>query len=176
MENYIKEKEERMKKEMPLALLLAVILLMFCSARESAKPSPSAAAATADMALTGQSSTSSNPADPAQPVDKGIGPVKNLKLGPIDEKLAAQGKQLFSDRCAACHALDKDMTGPALGSVLKRRTPEFVMNMILNTSEMEKKNETIMKLISKFSMPMPPPGLTADQARAVLEYFRTTDK
>lgn len=112
----------------------------------------------------------------AQPADKGIGPIKALALAPVDAKLAEQGKGLFNGKCAACHGLDNDLAGPALGSVLKDRTSEFVMNMLLNTAEMVEKNETIKKLAAKYEMAMPPPGLTQEQARAILEYLRTTAK
>lgn len=114
--------------------------------------------------------------DPAQSGDKGIGPVTELKLGPVDPKLADQGKGLFTSKCAGCHGLDKAIAGPALGNVLKEQTPEFVMNMILNTAEMVDKNETIKKQAAKFGMSMPAPGLSQDEARAIVEYFRTTGK
>ncbi|MGZ7066012.1 MAG: c-type cytochrome, partial [Candidatus Aminicenantales bacterium] len=86
------------------------------------------------------------------------------------------GKKLFEDKCASCHSLSKNMAGPALGAILKTETPEFVMNMILNTAEMVQKNETVKKAVAKFGMTMTPPGLSEDQARAILEYFRTTAK
>jgi len=35
-----------------------------------------------------------------------------------------KGKQLFNQNCAACHALDRKMTGPALGGVATRLTEE----------------------------------------------------
>ncbi|MDG1571026.1 cytochrome c3 family protein [Robiginitalea sp. M366] len=41
--------------------------------------------------------------------------------GPGD---AAKGKQLFNQNCAACHALDRRMTGPALANVATRLTEE----------------------------------------------------
>lgn len=34
---------------------------------------------------------------------------------------AARGQQLFGERCAACHALDVNKTGPMLGGVFKRK-------------------------------------------------------
>jgi cytochrome c len=114
--------------------------------------------------------------DPAQSPDKGIGPVKELKLGPIDEKLAASGKELFEGRCAACHGLNQAIAGPALGQVLKEQTPEFVMNMVLNTAEMVAKNPYVKKLEAQFGMSMPAPGLTEKGARAIVEYLRTTAK
>ncbi|HSQ79350.1 MAG TPA: cytochrome c [Candidatus Bathyarchaeia archaeon] len=137
-----------MNKLMPFVVLAAVIVLVLCAQGRG----PAA----------------------QDPTDKGIGPVKELKLGPVDEKLAARGKELFDSRCAACHGLDKALAGPALGSVLKTRAPEFVMNMILNTEEMGAKNPTVKKLTAQYGMPMPAPGLSQDEARAVVEYLRTT--
>jgi mono/diheme cytochrome c family protein len=112
----------------------------------------------------------------AQATDKGIGPVKSLSLGPVDKALADKGKTLFNERCIACHSLTEDKTGPALGNVLSEVAPEFVMNFLLNTVEMEQKDSRILGLIKKFGLPMPPPGLDQEQARTVLEYLRTTKK
>lgn len=112
----------------------------------------------------------------AQSTDKGIGPVKELKLGPVDKALADKGKALFDDKCSMCHGLTEAKAGPALGDVLSQVTPEFVANFLLNTSEMEQKDARIMGLIQKYGMPMPPPELDKDQAMALLEYFRTTKK
>ena len=39
----------------------------------------------------------------AQSTDKGIGPVQELKLGPVDKALADKGKAIFDDKCAMCH-------------------------------------------------------------------------
>ncbi len=152
-----------MKKRIWPVLLLCLGVIAVCRARESGR-------------LSGSGTSAASLGDPLQSGDKGIGPVKELKLDPVDPKLAGRGRQIFNDRCAACHGRDKDSAGPALGSVLKKEAPEFVMNMILNTAEMEAKNETIKKEAADFGMAMPPPGLTADEARAVLEYLRTTAK
>ena len=157
-----------MKHRIALIFVLGVALVAFACSKGGAKNTANPA-----------DSTSPAPAattPPLQAADKGIGPVKELTLGPIDKTLAAQGKKLFDDKCAACHALARDMAGPALGGILKKETPEFVMNMILNTAEMVAKNETIKKAVARFGMAMPAPGLSQDQARAILEYFRTTAK
>ncbi len=142
-----------MKKLLPLIALAGLAVIAVCS------PDRTASAG-----------------DPGQAGPMGIGPIKELKLGPVDDKLAARGKGLFDSRCASCHGLDKDLAGPALGSVLKTKTPEFVMNMILNTAEMEAKDPDIKKQAAKFGMSMPAPGLSQDEARAVVEYLRTTAK
>ncbi len=145
-----------MRNSLIIGFAVCLAVLSFCGSKENTAPA--------------------DPPGAAQPADKGIGPIKALALAPVDAKLAEQGKGIFNGKCAACHGLDKDQAGPALGSILKDRTPEFVMNMLLNTAEMEDKNETIKKLAAKFGMPMPPPGLTQEQARAILEYLRTTAK
>jgi mono/diheme cytochrome c family protein len=112
-----------------------------------------------------------------QSQDKGIGPVKELKLGPVDKKLAAQGQQLFSAKCVACHSLDQKIIGPPLRNVTKTRTPEYIMNMILNPANMEKGDPVTKELHKKYiATPMTDQGLTQDQARSILEYLRSSEK
>jgi len=165
-----------MKHEIPLILVLSIaIFALGCGRGGQKSPDPSSGM---PVSASVAAANSANPAADASPsqTDKGIGPVKELNLGPIDSKLAGQGKKLFEDKCTSCHALNKNMAGPALGAILKSETPEFVMNMILNTAEMVAKNETVKKAVAKFGMTMTSPGLTEDQARAIVEYFRTTAK
>lgn len=161
-----------MKNATWLVLMLSVGFLAFCQSRETGTPSSSG---TEEAAVAGLPA-GSGPVDSSRQADKGIGPVTELKLGPVDAKLAAQGRELFVPNCGGCHGFDRDMTGPSLRGVLDRRTPEFVMNMVLNTAEMEQKNETIRALIKKFNEPMPHPFITDAQARAILEYLRTAAK
>jgi len=105
--------------------------------------------------------------------DLGIGPVKQVKLGPLNQKLAQKGEQLFNSNCSGCHALNQKKVGPPLGDVVNERSPEFIMNMVLNATDMEKHDPTAERLKSKYHVPMPQTGLNRSQARAVLEYFRS---
>lgn len=43
------------------------------------------------------------------------------------------GKQLFNQNCAACHALDRKMTGPALAGVAERLDREWLYKWIKNS-------------------------------------------
>jgi len=105
---------------------------------------------------------------------KGIGPVESVTLAPaIDEQLAAQGKEVFAVKCSACHKLEARYVAPQLGGVLERRTPEFVLNMILNPAEMVAKHPETKKLFAEFLLQMPNQNLTEPEARAVLEYIRS---
>ena len=105
--------------------------------------------------------------------DKGVGPITSITLGEIDPALAEQGKVLFASKCSACHKIDKRFVGPALKGVIDRRTPEWIMNMILNPDKMVVENEEAKKLLSEYLSPMANQSLKEEEARAILEYFRT---
>ena len=124
---------------------------------------------------------SGTPAATAQPnaelteveMEQGIGPIRDLDLGPIDEALASEGEAHYTLLCSACHKFDDRYVGPELGKVLERRRPEFVMNMMLNANEMVQRHPTVRELLAEYFTPMAQQNLTEEQARAVLEYIRT---
>jgi len=60
-----------------------------------------------------------------------------------------------------------------MSGVTKRRSPEWVMNMMLNPEQMLAENPTAMALLKEYSAPMANQNLTNDDARAVLEFLRT---
>lgn len=104
---------------------------------------------------------------------KGIGPIKKVELGELDPELAKKGEEIYVLKCTACHAPDKEKLGPAPIGVMERRTPEWIMNMILNPEEMAMKDAIGRGLLMKYNTVMANQGLTQEDARAVLEYFRT---
>ncbi len=106
--------------------------------------------------------------------DIGVGPVTELILPEtIDETMAEAGKEKFETLCSACHKLDKRFIGPEMNGIMDRREPEWVMNMILNPDEMVKENEAARQLLMEYSAPMANQNLTEEEARSVVEYFRT---
>jgi cytochrome c5 len=106
--------------------------------------------------------------------DKGIGPITSLTLpAEIDLELAAKGKEVYTLKCTACHKETERFIGPAPKGIFERRSPEWVMNMILNPEEMVQKNDIAKKLLAEYIAPMANQNLTEDEARAVVEYFRT---
>lgn len=107
--------------------------------------------------------------------NKGVGTVTSVDLALlVDEDMAARGKEVYEQMCTACHKVDKKHIGPAPTGILERRTPEWVMNMILNPEVMVKEDPLARDLLMEFNgSPMANQNLTKDQARAVLEYFRT---
>jgi len=110
------------------------------------------------------------------PNDNGIGPIKSVKLGPIDPRLVAQGEKIFDTKCMACHRLDSRLVGPPLRGITKKNTPEYIMNYLLNTTEMQKKDPLIKKQVAEYKLLMPDQNLTKEDARAMLEFFRSKDK
>lgn len=106
--------------------------------------------------------------------NKGIGPIDKLELAAIDEGLVAEGEELFNKNCTACHKVEKRYIGPAVAGVTDRRTPEWIMNMMLNPTEMIAKDPLTKKLVSEYNgAVMANQNLSEEEARAILEYFRT---
>ena len=111
-------------------------------------------------------------ADPMK--NKGIGPITSVTLADeIDQDLAKEGAEVYVKMCSACHKPTKRFVGPAPIGILERRTPEWIMNMILNPDEMVQKDPIAKALLAEYLSPMANQNLTEEQARAVLEYFRT---
>lgn len=107
--------------------------------------------------------------------DKGIGPVKSITLSDVDASMATEGKAIFKAKCKACHRIGKRFVGPDITGVLDRRTPEWVMNMILNPDQMVKENAQARQLLMEYSAPMANQNLIEDEARKILEYIRTLE-
>ena len=103
----------------------------------------------------------------------GVGPISALTLGPQDDALAAKGAEVFELKCVACHKVNERLVGPPLAGVTTKRTPAFIMNMILNPEEMVKKHPEVRAMLAEFYVPMTFQNVTEDDARAILEYLRT---
>lgn len=117
-----------------------------------------------------------NPADNWKS-NHGIGPIKAFELGAeIDEEMALKGKEIYEAKCTACHKVEKRFIGPSPTGILERRTPAWIMNMILNPEEMVQKDPLAKQILIEYNgSPMANQNLTQEEARAVLEYFRTLE-
>jgi mono/diheme cytochrome c family protein len=88
--------------------------------------------------------------------------------------MAATGQEIFKINCTACHKPTKRFIGPAPLGVLERRAPEWIMNMILDPEGMVKNDPDAKKLLIEYNgSPMANQSLTEEEARSILEYFRT---
>lgn len=155
-----------MKNSALKSLSLFILLAVFGCSSEPAEP-----AAAGDAAKP-----KSMVADEADPMaNKGIGPITTVVMSAaVDEAMAKKGEAVYAKNCMACHKPMEKFIGPAPKGVLDRRSPEWVMNMILNPEQMVKEDPIAKKLLMEFNgSPMANQHLTQDEARQVLEYFRT---
>jgi len=112
------------------------------------------------------------------PIDldnKGVGPITSVEWSDtIDTELAAKGEETYSGICVACHTAEQRLIGPALKGVYDRRSPEWVMNMILNPDGMIKEDPIAQALLKEYNNAiMLNQNLSEEEARAVAEYLRT---
>lgn len=108
---------------------------------------------------------------------KGIGKYQNVALThPIDESMAAKGKNVYEVKCASCHKLSNEkLVGPGFAKVTDRRTPEWIMNFITNTDEMIEKDAAAQQMLEECLVRMPNQNLSEEDARSVLEFLRKND-
>lgn len=134
----------------PVTFILILLLLTLCSCSERGKPANVEAA-------------------------KGL--IGHVELtNPMDKQLIDQGTDLFIIKCARCHTMDTVVFSvPAFAGVTNRRSPEWIMNMIINVDQMLKYDPIAADLLKKHKIVMPDPELDVDEARAVLEFLRSND-
>jgi mono/diheme cytochrome c family protein len=150
-----------------LALLTATFSLPACTGEKPANASASATAGNAAAPTAGSDLT------PFQ-LENGVGPLTQaIEVGPLDHELAEKGEKLFTEKCSACHKMGEKYVGPALGEVTIRRTPTYVMNMILAPDTMYTRHPVARQLLAEIMTPMPNLALSQDQARSLLEYLRS---
>jgi cytochrome c551/c552 len=129
----------------------------------------------------GGGNESAPPVDPesgltAFQLEHGIGPITEvMTVTEIDDVLADSGASSFNMKCAACHKLDERYVGPALRGVTERRSPTYIMNMILNPDEMIKTHPDARSLLAEYMTMMPNQNIQEAEARALLEHLRRSD-
>jgi mono/diheme cytochrome c family protein len=163
----------KMKKAANLfGLLAGIVLLANCGGNENNTPTsdpPSAvqnAAAAADATPASERITLN---------DKGVGAIKDLTLpAEIDQEMALAGAEIFKTNCTACHKVDQRFIGPSPKGIFERRHPAWVMNMILDPKLMTEQDQCAKDLLVEFNgAAMANQNLTEEQARSIVEYFRT---
>jgi hypothetical protein len=154
-----------------LFILIASILLVGCGSKTEKKKG-------FEYNRTQKEAPVKNIAAGKTPIDlsnKGIGPISSMKFdAKIDDKLVETGAAAFKQKCTACHMVERKLIGPAMKGIYERRNPAWVMNMILNPTEMLQKDPTSMSLLKEYNnVMMLNQNLTEDETRAIAEYFRS---
>jgi|TARA_B100001741_G_scaffold188187_1_gene154980 cytochrome c len=108
---------------------------------------------------------------------KGVGPIINVTLeDKVNISMANSGEKLFNQLCTSCHIINEDYIGPSMVGILDRRSPEWIMNMILNPIQMLEEDPIAIELLKEYNFEyMYNQNLLEEEAREILEYFRLLD-
>ncbi|WP_424380380.1 c-type cytochrome [Muriicola sp.] len=122
-----------------------------------------------------ETTASSSEGVPVDMNNKGVGPVTSMSFdAEIDTEMAARGEAKYNAICTACHMAEQRMIGPALKGVFDRRSPEWVMNMILNPDGMLREDPIAKALLKEYNNAiMLNQNLSQEEARDLAEYLRT---
>jgi len=164
-----------MKLTIKFISILSLLIAFSCGEKEKKESYSSESGNTLEETKKAEPVSNVKASERIDLTNKGVGPIKSITLpAEIDPTLAAQGQDVYNKMCTACHKPNEKFIGPPPAGILERRTPEWVMNMILNPEVMIVQDPLAKDLLMEFNgAPMANQNLTEDQARAVLEYFRT---
>lgn len=167
-----------MKINTVIAAIAVSILLISCGGKEEKKNEGFSVDRTksTEEVKTPEPAKNDVPASQRITLDnKGVGQIKDVTLdSEINTEMAAAGAELFKTNCTACHKTDKRFIGPKMEGILDRRSPEWVMNMILDPKLMTEEDQCAKDLLVEFNgAAMANQNLTVEQTRSLLEYFRT---
>ncbi|WP_103864588.1 cytochrome c [Aquimarina sp. I32.4] len=167
-----------MNKSGKIILFLHILLLISCSGKQEKKEQITIGTKNSSIQEKPKSSKVTTTILASEKIDlknKGVGPITSVELSSeIDQTMVDKGKNTFKKMCMACHKPSKKFIGPAPSGILKRRSPEWVMNMILNPTEMIEKDPIAKELFIEFNRsPMINQNLSKKDARDIIEYFRT---
>jgi cytochrome c len=165
-----------MKSTLKLFTLLLTLFIFSCGGGESEKKEDTKVKLKKQKTEKKVEATkATKPSETIDLTNKGVGPITSITLDPeIDQAMVTKGADVYKRMCTACHKVGKKFIGPPPNGVFKRRTPEWVMNMILDPEGMVKNDPLAKALLMEFNgAPMANQNLSEEDARAVLEYFRT---
>lgn len=109
-------------------------------------------------------------------MEHGIGPVKErIEMASVRSDLVQQGRQIFEEKCTICHRLDERFIGPAMRGITDRRSPEYILNMILNPDEMARRHPVAQQQLQEYVVPMTYQDVSMEDALAILDYLRSVD-
>ena len=165
-----------MKSTLKLFTLLLTLFIFSCGGGESEKKEDTKVKLKKQKTEKKVEATkATKPSETIDLTNKGVGPITSVTLNPeIDQAMVTKGADVYKKMCTACHKIGKKFIGPPPNGVFKRRTPEWVMNMILDPEGMVKNDPLAKALLMEFNgAPMANQNLSEEDARAILEYFRT---
>lgn len=98
-------------------------------------------------------------------------PATEVKAGGNDEKLLAEGKEIYEANCAGCHGVAGDGAGPA-AAALTPKPRNFVAWELKYGSDDASITKTLENGVAGTAMPPWKATLNNDQMKAVIAYIR----
>lgn len=92
---------------------------------------------------------------------------------------ADAGKEIFKTRCTSCHNMEKDLVGPALKDVDKRRSIDWIISFVHSSqTKIKAGDSTANTLFNKYNQTiMPDQGdLKDDDIKNIVEYIKAESK
>jgi cytochrome c1 len=115
------------------------------------------------------------PSNSVQQDNQNSNPVIDSEIANILSPELIHGKNLFMSKCAACHSIFKDMTGPALGGFEERgfwRDRKKLYEWIKNPEAFMVNDSYTKGLKAKFGSVMTSfPGITNEEIDAIAKYI-----
>ena len=90
-----------------------------------------------------------------------------------------KGKEIFSLRCAACHNVNKQLTGPALAGLHERREFSWIVNFVRSSQKLVKNGDkAAVALYEQFNkIPMPDHSDLSDaDIQSIIDYIKSESK
>jgi cytochrome c551/c552 len=102
-----------------------------------------------------------------------------LQLAAAAAPPADEGKSLFIARCAACHNVNKQLTGPALAGLAERRSIDWIISFVRSSQTMIAKGDTTAAaLFAQFNKTAMPDqkDLSDGDIKNILDYIKQETK
>ena len=87
-----------------------------------------------------------------------------------------EGKTIFAARCAACHNINKTITGPALAGIDERRSIDWIVKFVHSSQSLiSSGDKDAVEVFEKFNkIPMPDhKDLTEENVKSIVDYIRS---
>jgi hypothetical protein len=97
----------------------------------------------------------------------------NLTIGKFKLYPSGTGRSLFSQNCASCHAVNRNLTGPALSARVEIRSNDWIY-LFLTNRERIGKDTSSAKLVREYRMECSQfPKLTKENVASIVEYIKS---
>jgi len=85
------------------------------------------------------------------------------------------GKMIFTSRCTSCHAIDRQVIGPALKNIDKIRSESWIIAFVHSSQTVVQSGDTAaVKLFKDFNQTIMPdhPDISDDKIRDIIAYIK----